>query len=400
MAGPARNVAERVAAVETDTLESVFGILHNGMRMERARRLEDLWSHIHCLGILAETGSFTAAALRLQLSKASVSQRIAELEKAVGLPLVRRTTRGVSLTEAGAHLVEQTAAAFQRIEAGYSAVKDLSAGPRGVLAMTAPVALGRQVIAPLIPAFLKRYPDVQIQLDLSDRLAALATEGFDLAIRHVAEVPDTHVASLIGEIRSVLVATPRYLAEHGMPAVPADLERHDCIHYLRRSGAAAWAFRRPGRTSACRCRSGAASRPTTTRYCERPHWVPSASRCCPISARVRRCATGHWSRCWAIGGWKATSPTGCTRSGPIRRMCRAWCPCSSSMSGRPCPRLKHSRSLPSQSVGQRPVMRPGHGPGLGDAAQAQLPVKTRAGVLVQRGDMRQVDDGRAMNAGK
>ena len=129
MAGPARNVAERVAAVETDTLESVFGILHNGMRMERARRLEDLWSHIHCLGILAETGSFTAAALRLQLSKASVSQRIAELEKAVGLPLVRRTTRGVSLTEAGAHLVEQTAAAFQRIEAGYSAVKDLSAGP-------------------------------------------------------------------------------------------------------------------------------------------------------------------------------------------------------------------------------------------------------------------------------
>ena len=99
MAGPARNVAEGAAAVETDTLESVFGILHNGMRMERARRLEDLWSHIHCLGILAETGSFTAAAQRLQLSKASVSQRIAELEKAVGLPLVRRTTRGVSLTE-------------------------------------------------------------------------------------------------------------------------------------------------------------------------------------------------------------------------------------------------------------------------------------------------------------
>ena len=99
MAGPARNVAEGAAAVETDTLESVFGILHNGMRMERARRLEDLWSHIHCLGILAETGSFTAAA-QLQLSKASVSQRIAELEKAVGLPLVRRTTRGVSLTEA------------------------------------------------------------------------------------------------------------------------------------------------------------------------------------------------------------------------------------------------------------------------------------------------------------
>ena len=146
------------------------------------------------------------------------------------------------------------------------------------------MALGRQVIAPLIPAFLKRYPDVQIQLDLSDRLAALATEGFDLAIRHVAEVPDTHVASLIGEIRSVLVATPRYLAEHGMPAVPADLERHDCIHYLRRSA------RLPGRSGVRggRARAGPGQlRGQQQRGIARGRIVPSASRCCPISARVR-----------------------------------------------------------------------------------------------------------------
>jgi len=210
--------------------------------MTKTRRLEDLWSHIHCLGVLADTGSFTAAARRLQISKASVSQRIVELEQAAGVPLVRRTTRSVGLTEAGQTLVDQTAAAYSRIEDGFSAVRNLSQGPRGVLSVTAPVALGRQVIAPLIPGFLKRFPDVRIQLELGDHLASLATEGFDLAIRHVAGVPDTHVASVICETRSVLAATPEYLATHGTPKTPLDLAGHNCLHYLRRSGSATWSF--------------------------------------------------------------------------------------------------------------------------------------------------------------
>lgn len=210
--------------------------------MMRTRRLEDLWSHIHCLGVLANTGSFTAAARRLQISKASVSQRILELERAAGVPLVRRTTRSVSLTEAGLRLVGQTAAAYLRIEEGFSAVRNLSDAPRGVLSVTVPVALGRQVIAPLIPRFLNRYPEVRIQLELSDHLASLATEGFDLAIRHVAGVPETHVASVICETRSVLVATPAYLSKHGTPRTPADLADHNCLHYLRRSGGATWSF--------------------------------------------------------------------------------------------------------------------------------------------------------------
>lgn len=210
--------------------------------MTRTRRLEDLWSHIHCLGVLANTGSFTAAARRLQISKASVSQRIAELEQAAGVPLVRRTTRSVSLTEAGQRLAGQTAEAYLRIEEGFSAVRDLSDAPRGVLSLTAPVALGRQIIAPLIPGFLSRFPDVRIQLELSDHLASLATEGFDLAIRHVAGVPETHVASVICETRSVLVATPAYLSKHGTPRTPLDLAGHNCLHYLRRSGGATWSF--------------------------------------------------------------------------------------------------------------------------------------------------------------
>ncbi len=210
--------------------------------MEKARRLEDLWSHIFCLGVLANTGSFTAAARRLQISKASVSQRIAELEKAAGVVLVRRTTRSVSLTDAGMHLVDQTADAYLRIEESFSTVLDLSGTLRGVLSVTVPVALGRQVVAPLVPAFLKRYPDVRIQLELSDRLASLATDGFDLAIRHVAEVPDTHVASVICDTRSVLVATREYLRKYGTPKTPVDLACHNCLHYLRRTGVTTWSF--------------------------------------------------------------------------------------------------------------------------------------------------------------
>ncbi|SCK18739.1 DNA-binding transcriptional regulator, LysR family [Variovorax sp. HW608] len=214
--------------------------------MTKARRLDDLWSHIHCLAILARSGTFTAAASRLHISKASVSQRIAELEAAAGIPLVRRTTRSVRLTEAGQRLVDGTADAFGRIEQIFTGVKDLSEHPRGVLSLTAPVAFGRQIIAPLIPKFLARHPEVQIQMELSDRLASLANEGFDVAIRHVSEVPETHVASILCETRSVLVATPEYLGKHGTPEHPSDLRRHSCLHYFRRSESVSWTFEREG----------------------------------------------------------------------------------------------------------------------------------------------------------
>lgn len=211
--------------------------------MTKAKRLDDLWSHIHCLGVLARSGSFTATASRLHISKASVSQRIAELEQAAGIPLVRRTTRSVRLTEAGQRLVDGTADAFGRIEQSFSGVKDLSGHPRGILSLTAPVALGRQVIAPLVPAFLTRYPEVRIQMELSDRLASLANEGFDLAIRHVSEVPETHVASVLCETRSLLVATPTYLQKQGTPEHPSELRNHSCLHYLRHTDSVSWTFK-------------------------------------------------------------------------------------------------------------------------------------------------------------
>lgn len=197
---------------------------------------------LHLLTVLAEARSFTVAARRLGVSKASVSMRLAELERAAGLPLVRRTTRSVALTEAGLRLVEETGASFARIEQGFASVKDLAGAPRGLVRVTAPVALGRQHVAPTLPAFLHRYPEIRLELDLNDRLVHLAQEGFDLAVRHTGAPPDTHVAWVLRETRSLLVASPDYLARRGMPQAPADLGGHDCLLYLRDGTAQRWAF--------------------------------------------------------------------------------------------------------------------------------------------------------------
>lgn len=206
------------------------------------RKIETLWAHVHALGVLGAAGSFTAAAQRLGLSKAAMSQRVAELERAAGVPLVRRTTRSVRLTEAGQQLVDATREPYAQIERSFAGVKDLAAAPRGLLRITAPVALGRQQIVPLLPAFLRAHPEVRIELDLADRIASLATEGFDLAIRHTFAPPDTHVAWPLCATRSHLVATRAYLKRRGAPRAPADLAAHDCLHYLRAGETPSWHF--------------------------------------------------------------------------------------------------------------------------------------------------------------
>lgn len=204
------------------------------------RRVETLWSHLHWLTVLGTLGSFTAAAQRLGVSKAAMSARIAELERAAGVPLVLRTTRSVRLTEAGQQLVDATRGAFDGIATAFAGIKDLAAAPRGLLRLTAPVALARQQIVPRLPEFLRAHPEVRIELDLSDRLVPLAQEGFDLAIRHTHAPPETHVAWTLCATHSVLVASRAYLRRRGTPQRPADLAAHDCLHYLRAGDAPAW----------------------------------------------------------------------------------------------------------------------------------------------------------------
>ena len=204
------------------------------------RRIETLWSHVHWLSVLGLAGSFTAAAQRLGVSKAAMSQRITELEQAAGVPLVQRTTRSLRLTEAGQQLVDATAGAFETINTAFAGIRDLAATPRGRLRLTAPVALARQQIVPLLPAFLRAHPQVRIELDLSDRLVPLAQEGFDLAIRHCPAPPDSHVAWALCATRAWLVASRAYLRRRGTPQVPADLAQHDCLSYFRAGDTPAW----------------------------------------------------------------------------------------------------------------------------------------------------------------
>ncbi|MHB1667405.1 MAG: LysR family transcriptional regulator [Thiomonas sp.] len=202
-----------------------------------------LWQQVHWLGVIASAGSLTAAAQRLGVSKAAVSQHLALLERRVGVPLVRRTTRALRLTEAGQGLVDDTVPAFAQIAHGVAAAHELAQAPRGLVRVTAPVALGRQHIAPHLLDFLRRYPDIRVELELSDRLVNLPQEGFDLAIRHVAAPPDSTVAWKLCATRSLLVAANGYLRRRGAPQHPDDLAGHDCLTYLR-PGAAVWMFER------------------------------------------------------------------------------------------------------------------------------------------------------------
>lgn len=206
------------------------------------KKIEELWHHLYTLVIVDITGSYTAAAQRLGVTKGAVSQRILELERAAGINLVHRTTRSMQLTEAGKLLVDSVSASFQEIDRSFAGVRDLADTPGGVLRVTAPVALGRQQIVPRLAAFLRAYPQVHIELELADRLVPLAQEGFDLAIRHAAAAPETHVAWNLCHTEAVLVATEAYLAARGTPVTPHDLADHHCLYYLRRGENPTWSF--------------------------------------------------------------------------------------------------------------------------------------------------------------
>ena len=207
-----------------------------------AQKPNELWSHLHWLTVLAQHGSYTAAAARLGVSKAAMSQRMAELERLAGVALVRRTTRSLQLTEAGQRLVDDTQAQFAHIAQSFAEARDLAGAPRGLLRVTAPVAFARQQLMPLLADFLHGYPEVRLELDMSDRLSSMTTEGFDLAIRHTAAPPDTHVAWTLCATQSVLVASRGYLRKHGTPLTPQDLVTHNCLHYPRAHDAPAWTF--------------------------------------------------------------------------------------------------------------------------------------------------------------
>jgi DNA-binding transcriptional LysR family regulator len=224
-------------------LSNSLSLLANNCTMD-SRKVEGLWNHLHWLCVLAEQGSFTAAAQRVGVSKAAMSEHIRDLERSVGVSLVRRTTRSVQLTEAGHRLVSDTRQQYQQIAESFASVRDSAGVARGLIRVTAPVAFARQQLVPHLSEFLHANPEVKIQLEVSDRLSSLTHEGFDLAIRHSADVPETHVAWTLCATQSVIVATPQYLQERSTPSSPTDLRHHACLFYPRGQDQPEWTFER------------------------------------------------------------------------------------------------------------------------------------------------------------
>jgi DNA-binding transcriptional LysR family regulator len=176
------------------------------------------------------TGSFTRAARRLGLSKASVSREVARLERRLGAQLLRRTTRSMSLTEIGETFYAGCQRVAEEAEQAERSVSELQAEPRGEIRLAASVSLGQLQLAPLLPAFLARYPQLRLRMSLTDRMVDLVSEKFDLAIRITGRLADANlVQRRLCPIRFVVCAAPAYLKRRGTPRDPAQLEQHNCL---------------------------------------------------------------------------------------------------------------------------------------------------------------------------
>lgn len=191
---------------------------------------------------VAEANSFSGAARRLGLSKAAVSKQVARLERVLGVRLLNRTTRKLSLTEVGQAFYEHCARVVAEAEAAELAVSRLRSEPRGVLRLTAPAAFGHLHVAPAIPDFLDRHPELAVQMVMNDRTVDLAEEGFDVAIRVSSEPTGNLVARRLAPIRWVVCAAPQYLQRRGTPQTPHELAQHNCLFYSFLEGSADWGF--------------------------------------------------------------------------------------------------------------------------------------------------------------
>jgi len=193
---------------------------------------------------VAATGSFSAAGRVMGLSQTMVTKHIAALEARLGVRLLHRSTRKLTLTEAGRSYLDSSERILAEMEAADAAVSADRIEPRGMLRLNAPIAFGTSYIAPLLGEFAKLHPQVGIDLGLNDRLVDLVEEGWDLAIR-IGNLGDSRLtARRIGSCRSVICAAPSYLAAHGTPRTVADLAQHNCLGYTLSMlvGVNHWAF--------------------------------------------------------------------------------------------------------------------------------------------------------------
>lgn len=207
------------------------------------------FSELEFFVLLNRLGSLSAAARALDITPPAATMRLASMEKRIGARLLNRSTRKISLTPEGEIYLQHATRLIEGLQELDEVVSGNRLAPRGALRVNAPLGFGRTVIAPLVSDFTNQYPEVEIQLEVSDRPIDLIDSGFDLAIRF-GELPDNRInARRIMSNRRFLCASPSYLEKHGTPKVLSDLTRHRCIVHRQNDDAyGVWRFLIDGRT--------------------------------------------------------------------------------------------------------------------------------------------------------
>jgi len=180
---------------------------------------------------VVEIGGFSRAAKKLDSTTAAVSRRVAALEKRLGTRLLNRTTRTMSLTEAGERYYRDVVDILRALEEADARAAGEAADPTGTLRITAPLSFGIRRLGPVLSEFMERHPHLRVVLELDDGYRDIVSEGLDLAIRIGELKESTLIARRLTQVRGYLCASPAYLARNGVPSVPADLAQHACLHY-------------------------------------------------------------------------------------------------------------------------------------------------------------------------